>query len=228
MSTVISPRGTVARWASLSRQPAPARNGRRDDRWNTKHRGERRLQRADRNFGELLQELRVAQTGVQILFAFLLGLSFAPRFGEIGGFERGVYVATLILSALTVALMIAPVAAHRLQFQYGRKVELVRLVHRCALAGLAALFLTMTGSLLLALGLVVSAAVAVPLTAAVAACFIALWFVLPLVGRRPRPSRGAPRNSASTETQGRFQVTRSTIARHGNVASRIGSHPEGG
>lgn len=209
----------AARWTS---------DGRRGDRWNSHHRGEGTLQRADRNFGELLQELRVAQTGVQILFAFLLGLSFAPRFAGIGTFERGVYVATLILSALTVALMIAPVAAHRLQFQHGRKVELVRLVHRCALAGLTALFLTMTGSLLLVLGVVVGRAVAAPVTAAVAACFVALWFVLPLAAGRRRRGRGAPHNRAPRETRARSRVPRSTIARHGNVAPRISSHPEGG
>lgn len=187
MKPVIGPPGgTAARWVTLSRpsEHTRGRNGRRDDRWNSEHRGEGPLQRADRNFGELLQELRVAQTGVQILFAFLLGLSFAPRFAEIGAFERGVYVATLILSAVTAALLIAPVAAHRLRFQHGRKVELVRLGHRCALAGLAALFLTMTGSLLLVLGVVVGTGAAAPLTAAVAACFIALWLVLPTLMRR--------------------------------------------
>lgn len=185
MSSVIRPHGAAARAASLSRPCARARaaNGRRDDHWNSERRGEGRLQRADRNFSELLQELRVAQIGVQILFAFLLGLSFAPRFSEIGEFERGLYVATLICSALTVALLVAPVAAHRLQFQHGRKVQLVEFGHRCALAGLAALVLTTTGSLLLGLTLVVSFGVAASVTAAVAACFVVLWFVLPLVKR---------------------------------------------
>jgi Family of unknown function (DUF6328) len=194
MSSVIRPHGAAARSASLSRPSARARapNGRRDDHWNTERRGEGRLQRADRNFNELLQELRVAQIGVQILFAFLLGLSFAPRFSEIGQIERDVYVATLIFSALTVALLVAPVAAHRLQFQHGRKVELVRFGHRCALAGLAALVLTTAGSLLLGLGLVVGTGVAASVTAAVAACFIVLWFVLPLV-KRGGPHPGARR-----------------------------------
>ena len=65
-----------------------------DDAWNTEHRAEAPLQRADRNFAELLQELRVAQTGVQILFAFLLTLSFMDRFVAIDPFQRGVYVFT--------------------------------------------------------------------------------------------------------------------------------------
>jgi hypothetical protein len=97
-----------------------------DDAWNTEHRAEAPLQRADRNFAELLQELRVAQTGVQILFAFLLTLSFMDRFAAIDAFQRGVYVFTLVASAMTAALLIAPVAVHRLLFQRGRKRELVR------------------------------------------------------------------------------------------------------
>ena|ERR1700754_815016 len=172
-------------------------SGRRNDEWNTAHRGEWPLQRADRNFAELLQELRVAQTGVQILFAFLLSLSFTPRFGDVSQFQLHVYVATLVVSALTVALLIAPVAAHRLQFQHGRKVELVRLVHRCTLGGLAALFLTMSGALLLVLDIAVGGLIAVPITVVVASCFLMLWVVVPMVTRGRRSSaalldRGRP------------------------------------
>src|SRR5919107_88519 len=126
-----------------------------DDEWNNKHRAEAPLQRADRNFSELLQELRVAQTGVQILFAFLLTLSFMDRFAGIDAFARGVYVFTLIAAALTVALLVAPVAVHRLMFQRGRKRELVRAGHRLALAGLASLACTILAGILLALDVVV-------------------------------------------------------------------------
>src|SRR5919107_6173063 len=114
-----------------------------DDEWNNKHRAEAPLQRADRNFSELLQELRVAQTGVQILFAFLLTLSFMDRFSAIDAFQRGVYVFTLVASAVTAALLIAPVPVHRLLFQRGRKRELVRVGHRFALTGLLSLAATM-------------------------------------------------------------------------------------
>lgn len=109
----------------------------RDDAWNELRRGEQPLQRADRNFVELLQELRVAQTGVQILFAFLLTLSFTERFTRLDDVQRGVYVATLLASALTAALLVAPVAAHRLAFQRGQKPDLVRVGHLLALAALA-------------------------------------------------------------------------------------------
>jgi hypothetical protein len=155
------------------------RRRRGGDGWNTEHRGERPMQRADRNYNELLQELRVTQTGVQILFAFLLGLSFTPRFASVTDFQRDVYVITLVSSAVTTALLIAPVAAHRMLFQSGRKRQLVRLVHRCLLAGLVTLLLTMVGAMMLVLDVVLRASVAVTLTAAVAGFFVALWFALP-------------------------------------------------
>jgi hypothetical protein len=99
-----------------------------------------------------------------------------------------------VASAITTALLIAPVAAHRLQFQSGRKVQLVRLVHRCLLAGLTALLVTMTGAILLVLDVVVGAPLAQTVTGMVAACFVALWFALPaylrIAGRRS-PGRAA-------------------------------------
>jgi hypothetical protein len=155
-----------------------------DDAWNTEHRAEAPLQRADRNFAELLQELRVAQTGVQILFAFLLTLSFMDRFAAIDAFQRGVYVFTLVASAVTVALLIAPVAVHRLLFQRGRKRELVRVGHRLALSGLLSLAATMLAGMLLVLDVVVGRVAAVSVIAVLAAVFVALWVGLPLRLRR--------------------------------------------
>jgi hypothetical protein len=155
-----------------------------DDAWNTEHRAEAPLQRADRNFAELLQELRVAQTGVQILFAFLLTLSFMDRFAAIDAFQRGVYVFTLVASAVTVALLIAPVAVHRLLFQRGRKRELVRVAHRLALSGLLSLAATMLAGMLLVLDVVVGRVAAVSVIAALAAVFVGLWVGVPLRLRR--------------------------------------------
>src|SRR6266536_2225411 len=80
-----------------------------DADWNRRERQESELQRLDRNFNELLQELRVAQTGVQILFAFLLTLAFTQRFGEVTGFQGGLYYGTLVAAALATSLLIAPV-----------------------------------------------------------------------------------------------------------------------
>src|SRR5256714_6588449 len=89
-------------------------------------RSEAPLERWDRNFSELLQELRVAQTGVQVLFAFLLTLPFTNRFERITGVQRGTYVVTLVAAAAATALLIAPVSYHRLVFRQGRKPQLVR------------------------------------------------------------------------------------------------------
>ncbi|GAA5152826.1 DUF6328 family protein [Pseudonocardia eucalypti] len=146
-------------------------------------RNESTLQRADRNFGELLQELRVAQTGVQILFAFLLSLSFMERFEHVTPFQRDVYVITLVSCAVTTALLIAPVAAHRLQFQVGLKVQLVRMVHWCVLAGLGALLFTVAGALLLVLDVVIGAPIAETIAAFVACFFLFMWFALPAMLR---------------------------------------------
>src|SRR4051812_20627255 len=155
-----------------------------DDAWNTEHRAEAPLQRADRNFAELLQELRVAQTGVQILFAFLLTLSFTDRFAAIDAFQRGVYVFTLVTSATTVALLVAPVAVHRLLFQRGRKRELVYVGHRLAVTGLMSLAVTMLAGMLLVLDVVVGRVAAASVVAALAVVFAILWGGVPLRVRR--------------------------------------------
>jgi hypothetical protein len=173
-----------------------------DDAWNIEHRAEGPLQRADRNFAELLQELRVAQTGVQILFAFLLTLSFMDRFATINAFQRGMYVFTLVTSATTVALLVAPVAVHRLLFQRGRKRELVAAGHRLAIIGLVSLAVTMLAGMLLVLDVVVGRAAAVSVVAALAVVFAALWAGVPLRVRRGPVLRLVPRRRfcESTET----------------------------
>src|SRR3954453_22837927 len=101
------------------------------------------LERADRNMNELLQELRVAQTGVQILFAFLLTLVFQQRFADITDAQRWTYVVTLLLSVVTAGLLVAPAAVHRFTFQRGLKMETVLLGHRLFTVGLAMLAVTL-------------------------------------------------------------------------------------
>jgi hypothetical protein len=152
----------------------------RDDAWNTLHRAEEPLQRADRNFAELLQELRVVLTGVQILFGFLLTLPFSARFDGLDGTQRTVFVVTLACAAVSSTLLVAPVAAHRLLFQRGRKRELVRSGHRLALAGLAFLALALSAGLLLVLDVAVGRATAVVMAAVLLALTVVLWVVLPL------------------------------------------------
>ena len=106
-------------------------------------------ERLDRNLGELLQELRVALPGVQVLFAFLLAVPFQQNFTKITEFQKNVYFATLLLTAISAALLISPSAYHRLTFRYQQKHHLVFLANRFAIAGLGALALAMTGAILL-------------------------------------------------------------------------------
>lgn len=143
-------------------------------------RGEGPLRRADRNMLELLQELRVAQTGVQILFAFLLSLSFTERFGRIDQTQRWTYVVTLLLSVLTAGLLVAPAAAHRVTFRRGVKAETVQLGHRLFSLGLIALALTLTGAVMLVLDVAVGRAFAVPTAAVCVVSLLGLWFLLPI------------------------------------------------
>jgi hypothetical protein len=143
-------------------------------------RGEGPLQRADRNMIELLQELRVAQTGVQILFAFLLTLSFTERFGSIDEIQRWTYVVTLLCSVLTAGLLVAPAAVHRVTFRRGLKAETVQLGHRLFTLGLGALALTLTGCVLLVLDVAVGLSFAISCAVVVCLVLCLLWFVLPL------------------------------------------------
>jgi Family of unknown function (DUF6328) len=173
---------------SVRRAHQTASSTRRDDIWNAGQRSETPLKRADRNFAELLQELRVAQTGVQILFAFLLGLAFTDRFARLGAAERDIYIATLAASALTGALLVAPVMAHRLLFQRGFKCELVRIGHGFAIAGLCGLLTAIVGGLLLVLEVFFGGSTAVVTAVALAALFASLWVgpALWVVHRHPR------------------------------------------
>ena len=151
-----------------------------DDRTSVDDRGEHPLQRADRNMVEMLQELRVAQTGVQILFAFLLSLSFTERFTRIDDVQRWTYVVTLLLTALTTGLLVAPAAIHRMLFGRGVKATAVRLGHRLFLAGHIALTLTLVGAVLLVLDVAVGRTFGLWSAACVGVVLVLLWFVLPL------------------------------------------------
>lgn len=143
-------------------------------------RGETPLQRSDRNFSELLQELRVAQTGVQILFAFLLTMPFQARFTTLDTFQLVTYVLTLLLCAAATALLIAPVAYHRATFAQGRKPQLVRSTNRLARAGLGTLSLAISAAVLLVLDVVLGRPIAVVIALATAGFFGVFWYALPV------------------------------------------------
>ena len=146
--------------------------------------GERNEERLDRNMTELLQELRVAQTGVQILFAFLLTLPFTQRFGRITQFQRTVYFVTLLLAAAASAFIIAPAAHHRLLFRRRQRSYLVQSANKLAIAGLICLSLAITGAILLISDLLFRETLTIVATAGIGGLFGGLWFVVPLVHRR--------------------------------------------
>lgn len=156
----------------------------RDDREETYRRDETDAQRLDRNFAELLQELRVVETGVQIFFAFLLTIPFQARFPSITGFQKSAYLVTLIAAGCAAVLLVAPVAVHRVLFRQRRKDVLVRFAGRCAAAGLALMLVSMLAAVLLIVDVVVGAAAAWAITGFLAVGAIVLWYVFPLRWRR--------------------------------------------
>ncbi|NGN68351.1 hypothetical protein G5C51_31185 [Streptomyces sp. A7024] len=148
------------------------------------HRNETPLERDDRNFQELLQELRVTQTGVQILFAFLLSLAFMPRFAGLDSVQRGVYVTTLLLAVAAAVLFTAPAALHRTLFRRGAKRLVVDVSARLAAAGLVVLVLAFGGALLLVVDVVLGRAAGIAACSGAVVFCVALWGAMPLVLRR--------------------------------------------
>ncbi|WP_186768240.1 DUF6328 family protein [Streptomyces qinzhouensis] len=144
-------------------------------------------ERADRNLIELLQELRVVQTGVQILFAFLLGIAFTDRFTRLDTAEQTVYVVTLLLTVVAAAVLATPVALHRGLFHQGAKRRIVDLSARLTEIGLAVLALALSGAVLLIMNIVLGPVAAVTITAATGFLFGTLWFALPWALRRRVP-----------------------------------------
>ncbi|MCU1491904.1 MAG: hypothetical protein JWM85_3309 [Acidimicrobiaceae bacterium] len=145
------------------------------------------LQRARRNFSELVQELRVAGLGIQVLFGFLLALPFNQKFSTLSGVQHGLYVTTLILSAFATAFLGAPVAYHRIVFRQHEKERLVRLSNGLVIAGLACVALAVSCAVALIVS-VVDRGWEVPLlTSLVFGSFLSLWLLLPLISRIERP-----------------------------------------
>jgi galactose mutarotase-like enzyme len=147
-------------------------------------RNETEKERLDRNLNELLGELRVALPGVQVLFAFLLAVPFNQRFAQTTSFEKGVYFVTLLGTAVAAALLIAPSAMHRIEFRADDKHFVVFTANRLAIAGFAALGVSMTAAVLLVTHFVYSNALAIVTTAIAGLLFFALWYALPLARLR--------------------------------------------
>jgi hypothetical protein len=140
-------------------------------------------ERLDRHWNELLQELRLAQTGTQILFAFLLSIAFQSQFQAADQFTHVVYAATLIACALAAATFLAPISFHRIVHRQGLRDQLVVITDRFTRIGLAFLVAAITGGVLLAIDVVLSRHIAL-ITVAMLLLWVAVfWLVIPLAVR---------------------------------------------
>ena len=146
-------------------------------------RDETRAARDDRNLIELLQELRVLGLGVQVLFGFLLSLPFTTQFKQLDGADRNLYLACLILAAVATALLLGPVAYHRLVFRQGMKEKLVKTANVMAILGLITVGLAVSSAVLLVTGFVAGYTTGGVIAGLVLVMFALLWFALPLARR---------------------------------------------
>jgi predicted membrane channel-forming protein YqfA (hemolysin III family) len=146
-------------------------------------RDETEQERLDRNLNELLQELRVAIPGVQVLFAFLLTVPFQTGFSKVNNFQRDIYFATLVCTAISAVLLMSPTAYHRLTFRYQQKRKLVFYSNRFAIGGLIFLALAMTGAILLVTDVLFSTTAMLVVTALAVLAISFFWFALPLQRR---------------------------------------------
>jgi hypothetical protein len=146
-------------------------------------RSETTEQRDDRNLNELIQELRVAGLGVQVLFGFLLSLPFSNRFGQLSDELRDLYLTTVVLAAVAAVLLVGPVAYHRLVFRRGMKEHLVRFANLLAILGLTTVGAAVLSAVLLVTWYVAGALAGGLITAVIGTMIGILWFAVPLVSR---------------------------------------------
>ncbi|WP_328869102.1 DUF6328 family protein [Streptomyces sp. NBC_00287] len=152
-------------------------------------RDETEEERADRMWSELIQEVRVAQMGVQILFAFLLTVVFTPTYADLGDTEKTIYIVTVVLGAAATGALIGPVSLHRLVSGRRIKPRAVEWASRLTFVGLVLLLATMTSSLLLILRVATDDGYVPWLVAGVVLWYLICWFVLPWWTRHRYTSR---------------------------------------
>lgn len=147
-------------------------------------RDESPAERADRNWSEILQELRAVQTGTQILTGFLLAIAFQPAFGELPAPERVAYLCLVVGSAAATLLALAPVIMHRVLFRRRQKERLARIGSACLIVLLAVVSLLVAGVTAFLFDVTVdrtAGAIALVVALVVVA---ATWLVVPRLGRR--------------------------------------------
>jgi Family of unknown function (DUF6328) len=146
-------------------------------------------ERADRNLSDLLQELRVALPGVQVLFAFLLTVPFSQRFTELSSFEEKLYYGVLICTALATVLLTAPTVGHRILFRRQQKEYLVTVANNLALVGLLLLAFAISGAIALISSFLFGTTTAIISTAVLALAFVGFWYLGPIMRRAQLPPR---------------------------------------
>lgn len=158
-----------------------------EQRWDDR-RDETETQRLDRNWANLLQELRVVQTGVQLLTGLLLTLPFHDRFEDLPSGLRTVYLATVACSVISTVLLASPVAMHRLLFRRHRLGQVVSAAHKLTYAGLLLLGVSLVGVVVLVFGTVAGAEAGIIAGAVALIAFVGFWIVVPLLMRdKPKP-----------------------------------------
>lgn len=165
----------------------PVDHPERDQAWDTNARSETETQRLDRNWVSLLQELRVVQTGVQLLTGFLLTLPFQPRFDNLNPAMRIVYLTTVGSSVAATVLLEAPVGMHRVLFRRHRTQFLVSAAHRFAYAGLQLMGVALTGVTVIIFGAVAGQTAGIIAGACAIVAQLCFWVFLPLWVRRTAP-----------------------------------------
>ncbi|MFG1946768.1 DUF6328 family protein [Nonomuraea sp. NPDC048826] len=163
---------------------------------------ETRQERADRNFVELLQGARVAVTGVQVLFAFLLTVPFSQGFERLSAFDRWLFYVALVSAALASICYIAPANQHRVLFRQGLKEKLVRRSNRYGIAGALALIVSMTSATMLVVDFLFDSTLAWGTAGVVAALAAWAWFGQPALDRSGQPGDTADEESAGRHSGG--------------------------
>ena len=161
--------------------PAPRDVDTDDDRTTGRH--ETAAERADRNWNDVLQELRVMQTGTQILTGFLLALAFQPAFSDLTNDQRTFYLVLVVLSALSSIFALAPVALHRWLFQQQAKRKVVAYGHAALIAALITVSLLLVGDVGFVFDVVVDDRASVVAVVALTVLIVALWIVAPVAMR---------------------------------------------
>ncbi|MCA1728436.1 MAG: DUF6328 family protein [Actinobacteria bacterium] len=142
--------------------------------------GEDLNERRARELAELLQELRVVLPGVQVLFAFLLTVPFSARFGSVSSLQQAVFFGTLVCTALSAGLLLAPSAHHRLLWRKQAREHRLRVANRLAIAGLVLLVAAMVGAMFVITDVLFGSTAAAIATIVIACFFLYFWFVLPI------------------------------------------------